>query len=164
PPTIALAKDPEAQARGSLQLAYKIEDDYGVVSAQATFTRKPDGSPRGPAARPLYDAPDFGLVLPQARTRHGVGQTPKDLTDHPWAGAEVAMTLKARDEAGQEGVSQPYEFVLPQRMFIKPLAKALIEQRRVLALDANSRDLVLTALDALSIAPERFTQEKSIYL
>jgi len=43
-------------------------------------------------------------------------------------------------------------------MFIKPVAKALVEQRRILALDANSRDLVLSALDALTIAPERFTK------
>ena len=40
-PTIALAKEPEAQLRGSLLLNYKIEDDYGVVDAQATFERKP---------------------------------------------------------------------------------------------------------------------------
>src|SRR5439155_1699964 len=33
PPTIALAKDPEGQARGALQLSYKLEDDYGVVGA-----------------------------------------------------------------------------------------------------------------------------------
>ena len=37
PPTIALAKDPEGQARGALQLSYKLEDDYGVVGAQAMF-------------------------------------------------------------------------------------------------------------------------------
>ena len=40
PPTIALTKDPEPQARGSLQLSYKLEDDYGVVEAHATFARK----------------------------------------------------------------------------------------------------------------------------
>jgi len=40
PPTIALAKDPQAQVRGSLQLAYKLEDDYGVTEARAIFTRK----------------------------------------------------------------------------------------------------------------------------
>ncbi|MFK4678572.1 uncharacterized protein (TIGR02302 family) [Bradyrhizobium diazoefficiens] len=34
-PTIALAKDPERQARGALQLSYKIEDDYGVTGAEA---------------------------------------------------------------------------------------------------------------------------------
>ena len=50
PPTIALAKEPEAQLRGSLLLNYKLEDDYGVVDAQATFERKPAASdkPRRP--------------------------------------------------------------------------------------------------------------------
>src|SRR5205085_2777943 len=158
-PTIALAKDPEPQARGALQLAYKVEDDYGVVAAQATFTRRAPAQAHGPAARPLYGPPDFALVLPQARTRNGVGQTTKDLSDHAWAGADVVMTLRARDEAGNEGASAPHEFQLPQRMFVKPLAKALIEQRRVLALDANAREQVLTALDALAIAPERFIPE-----
>ncbi|RYE87526.1 MAG: DUF4175 family protein, partial [Oxalobacteraceae bacterium] len=32
-PSITLAKDPERQARGSLLLAYKLEDDYGVTEA-----------------------------------------------------------------------------------------------------------------------------------
>ena len=49
-------------------------------------------------------------------------------------------------------------------MFIKPLARALIEQRRNLALDAEAKPRVLTALDALTIAPERFTPELSHYL
>ena len=38
-PTIALAKDPERQARGSLQMSYKIEDDYGVTEAQRAVRR-----------------------------------------------------------------------------------------------------------------------------
>ena len=47
PPTIALAKDPERQARGSLQMSYKIEDDYGVTEAQAHFAvRAPDARRR----------------------------------------------------------------------------------------------------------------------
>ena len=40
PPVIALAKDPEQQNRGSLLLSYRVEDDYGVAEAQATFARK----------------------------------------------------------------------------------------------------------------------------
>ncbi len=76
-------------------------------------------------------APDFALVLPQARTANGVGQTTKDLTEHPWAGTDVAMTLAARDEAGNEGQSAPLEFRLPERPFTKPMARALIEQRRI---------------------------------
>ena len=40
-PSIALAKDPERQARGSLQMSYKLEDDYGVTEAHARFARAP---------------------------------------------------------------------------------------------------------------------------
>src|SRR5581483_946948 len=116
------------------------------------------------APHPLFDAPDFALVLPQARTRNGVGQTTKDLTEHPWAGADVAMTLTARDEAGNQGSSAPFEMRLPERTFTKPLARALVEQRRILALDAEAQARVLTALDALSVAPDRFGMESGAYL
>ena len=163
PPTIALAKDPEGQARGALLLAYKLEDDYGVVGAQATFKLATE-APNSPAAHPLYQPPDFPLALPQARTRNGVGQTTKDLTEHPWAGVDVTMTLIARDEAGNQGQSAPFEFRLPERPFSKPMARALIEQRRILALDADAQANVLNALDALTLAPERFNMETNVYL
>ena len=74
------------------------------------------------------------------------------------------MTLVARDEAGNEGKSEPFTFRLPERVFTKPLARALVEQRRNLALDAGARPLVTTALDALALAPEKFTPDAGIYL
>ena len=163
PPVIALNKDPEQQSRGSLLLSYRLEDDYGVAEAQATFARKDDAD-NGRATHPLFGPPDFALVLPQARTRNGTGQTIKDLTDHPWAGADVVMTLIARDDGGNEGKSEPFAFRLPERIFTKPLARALIEQRRNLALDAEDRLRVNTALDALAMAPDRFTPEAGTYL
>jgi uncharacterized protein (TIGR02302 family) len=163
-PMIELTKDPEPQARGGLQLTYKVDDDYGVVDAQAKFALKPSATAAKDAPRPLYGPPDAALLLAQQRMRSGVSQTIKDFNDHPWAGADVMMTLIARDEAGNEGRSQPTELRLPQRMFVKPLAKALIEQRRVLALNADARDRVAIALDALTIAPERFIPETAVYL
>lgn len=161
-PSIALAKDPEPQVRGSLQLSYKIEDDYGVVDARAIFERKPSAD--AAKGRPLFGPPDMPLVLPQARTRNGVGQTTKDLSEHPWAGVDVVLTLLAHDEGGNEGRSDPLGMQLPERPFGKPLARALIEQRRDLALDADAKPRVLTALDALALAPEKFTPEAGIYL
>jgi uncharacterized protein (TIGR02302 family) len=162
-PTIALTKEPEVQARGGLMLQYKVEDDYGVTEAHAVFARKSDEA-GSKAPRPLFGPPDFQLSLPQARTRSGVGQTLRDLAEHPWAGADVVMTLIARDEAGNEGRSEPYELRLPERWFSKPLARALIEQRRLLALDADAKPRVLTALDALAIAPDKFTPDAGVYL
>src|SRR5712692_6171739 len=164
-PTIALAKDPERQARGSLQMSYKIEDDYGVTEAQAQFAVRPGDAPKaGAEPRPLFEAPQFSLVLPNARTRNGVGQTVKDLSEDPYAGAEVSLTLTAKDEAGNEGRSEPFNMRLPERLFTKPLARALIEQRRNLALDANQNTQVYAALDALMIAPELFMPETGQYL
>jgi uncharacterized protein (TIGR02302 family) len=172
PPTIALAKDPERQARGGLQLSYKIEDDYGVTGAEAHIgLRLNDAKDAGnkdsdgkAAARPLFEPPKFPLVLPNARTRNGVGQTVKDLSEDPYAGADVTLTLTAKDEAGNEARSEPFKMRLPERLFTNSLARALIEQRRILALDANRNSDVYTALDALMIAPELFTPDAGCYL
>ena len=164
PPTIALTKDPQEQRRGSLLLSYHLEDDYGVIKAEATFARKDGKTAKGEAPHALFGPPEFPLILPQARTKNGVGQTLKDLTDHPWAGAEVTMTLVAHDDGGNVGKSEPVTFRLPQRLFTKPLARALVEQRRDLALDAHAKPVVLTALDALTLAPDKFMPDASTYL
>ena len=167
-PNISLAKDPERQAKGALLLSYKLEDDYGVTEAQAQFA--PRAAKEGGAgddsakAQPLFDPPSITLGLPNVRTRNGVGQTVKDLSENPYAGADVTLTLTAKDEAGNEGRSEPFDMRLPERLFVKPLARALIEQRRNLALDANQKPLVLIALEALMIAPEAFTPELGHYL
>ncbi|WP_063694658.1 TIGR02302 family protein [Bradyrhizobium stylosanthis] len=171
PPTISLAKDPERQARGALQLSYKIEDDYGVTGAEAQIgLRAADGKDatkddtKAAAARPLFQPPQFPLVLPNARTRNGVGQTVKDLSEDPYAGADVTLTLTAKDEAGNEAKSEPFNMRLPERLFTNSLARALIEQRRILALDANKNSDVYAALDALMIAPDLFTPDAGCYL
>ncbi|CAM5310790.1 TIGR02302 family protein OS=Afipia felis OX=1035 GN=NCTC12722_00830 PE=4 SV=1 [Afipia felis] len=165
-PTIALAKEPERQAHGGLSLSYKLEDDYGVTQAQAHIALRDDGADGSAekATSPLYDPIEFALGLPNARTKSGVGQTVKDLSAHPYAGADVTLTLTAKDEAGNEGRSEPFHMRLPQRVFNKPLARALIEQRRLLALDASQKPLVMIALEALLIAPQAFMPESGQYL
>ncbi len=163
PPTIELTGEPQATPNG-LQLSYKLDDDYGVVDAQAIFKLVPRRGTNGHSPRILFTAPEFVLALPQARTRSGVGRTTKSVNEHPWAGAEVSMTLTARDEAGNEGTTAPSDLRLPERAFTNPVARALIEQRRNLALDGDAQALVLTALDALTWEPEKFKIESRIFL
>ncbi len=153
PPKIALTGEPHGEASGALALSYSLEDDYGVVAARGEIT--PLDDPATGDARPLYDAPALPLSLPQLRVRNGTGQTIRDLTSHPWAGARVKLTLVASDEAKQEGRSAPVEFTLPARQFANPLARAVVEQRARLALDANAADRVADALDALTVAPDK---------
>jgi uncharacterized protein (TIGR02302 family) len=159
PPTIAFEGPIKTAARGAMTLTYKMSDDYGVVSAEARIAL-----PQKPGAHPLYDPPKIALAVPPARSRDGVTSSTRDVSEHPFAGAPVTMTLVARDDAGNEGHSAPQETILPGRIFVKPLARALVEQRRVLALDAGAKPQVADALSALMIAPEEFTKDVGIYL
>ncbi|TDR89776.1 TIGR02302 family protein [Enterovirga rhinocerotis] len=159
-PEIVATAPPEVNARGTFNLTYKAKDDYGIASAEARIERAESAGGR----RSLVAAPVVGLQLPPDHRSGEETKTVADLTEHPWAGARIRMTLVVRDEAGQEGTSAPVEFTLPQRPFTKPLAKALVEQRRNIILDPDHRRQVQTALDSLLIAPERFTPEWGIFL
>ena len=76
-----------------------------VGALYARFAARRGDAPKAADARPLFEPPQFTLVLPNARTRNGVGQTVKDLSEDPYAGADVTLTLTAKDEAGNEGRS-----------------------------------------------------------
>ena len=163
PPQIALTDAPRANLRGTLTLSYKIADDYGVASAQADFVDPHIEGAKG-RLRSLVAPPHVALALPPGPGGLGEAETTADLSDHPWAGARVKMTLVARDEGGNEGDSVPIEITLPQKHFTKPLARALAEQRRDLVLFPDERERVETALEALMMAPEAFSTSASVYL
>jgi uncharacterized protein (TIGR02302 family) len=176
-PKISLTKDPERSPRGSLKLFFKVEDDYGVVSAEAKIRRlapKEDTSStawaraeanvkKGP--RPPYERPPaLALRLPRAYPKQAEGQSFHEIGDHPWAGLKVELTLVAKDVAGQTGRSAPIELVLPERRFVKPLARAVIEQRRRLVEDPRDRLRVARAIEALTVEPEEFIDDLQVYL
>jgi len=150
-PGIAFLGEPKRAVNGTLELAYTIQDDYGAASASAVFEQV---EKQAADARPLYDTPDMPLTLPRKNAKDGAAKTSRDLTEHVWAGTLVRATLHAADAAGQEAVSEVKEFRLPERAFSNPLARALIEQRRILALDANKKPHVLDLMDAITLRAE----------
>ncbi|MBI5312898.1 MAG: TIGR02302 family protein [Methylocystis sp.] len=158
PPSIALTENPRNNVRGSMTLAFRATDDYGVVGAEAVFSGPPS------ARRALYEPPRLALALPPGGGGQGEAKATIDLADSPFGGAKLAMRLVAKDAADNEGASESIEVTLPQRRFVKPLARALAEQRRILALDPDSRSSVRTALEALSIAPEAFDTPAAVHL
>ncbi len=174
-PRIALTKDPTRTARGSMKLAYRAEDDYGVASATAKFRKLKETTAdparawaRGEALKgprlPLERPPVMALRLPRANAKEVEGQTYLELGQHPWAGMKVEMVLEAKDVAGQTGESEPVQMVLPERRFEKPLARAVVEQRRKLVADSRTRGQVVKALEALTLEPEGFIDDNTVYL
>ena len=76
----------------------------------------------------------------------------------------VELTLVAKDFAGQIGKSETIEITLPERRFTKPLARAVIEQRRKLVEDPRDRLLIAKAIDALTLEPEDFIEDLQVFL
>ena len=162
-PTIVSTEEPRANLSGSLTLAYRTQDRFGLASARADFARPHEGA--GPAPRTLAPPPQAALELPPTENGVGDARTTVDLSEHPWAGAKVTMRLSAVSISGKTGESAPIELTLPQRMFHNPLARALVEQRRDLILDPDhAPKRVVTALTGLTIAPELFDTPASVYL
>ena len=157
PPHIAFAKPPVKTAHDAVEIAFTAGDDYGVVSARAIIR------PVAKNARAVLSV-DLPLSASSAKT---LSQTVyRDLTGEAIAGAEVSIVLEAKDGAGQVGTSKPAFMKLPARVFTNPLARALIEQRQNLAVGApQARENAELALDALSIAPDKFyPQDTKTYL
>lgn len=159
PPTIAFVGAPEPTRRGGLTITFRAGDDYGVTQAQGVVSL-----PGDLADQALVPPPVIALPLPRGGEGPQELRTTADLAAHPWAGAEVRLTLVAHDAAGQEGRSETLTLTLPQRPFTNPVARALVEQRRNLVFRPHDWRDVRMALRALRIAPELFTPSAGVYL
>ncbi|HMN73831.1 MAG TPA: DUF4175 family protein, partial [Rhodoblastus sp.] len=124
----------------------------------------PEIQGRAVQEKPLVDPPQLSLALPPGANGIGEGRSTLDFSESPWAGARVSFRLVARDEGGNEGATAPISIYLPQRPFTKPLARALVEQRRNLVLAPGQRSRVSAALNALMLEPEKFGVETAVYL
>jgi len=156
PPRVRFTAKPSATEHQATQFAFHASDDYGVTGAKVVIR------PHGSKAKPLV----VDLPLAEASAKSLDQTIYSDLTAHPYAGLMVDATLEARDGAGQIGRSAPMTFRLPALVFTDPLARALIEQRQILAAgDAAARRRVAVALDAFAVAPDKFYAGKDgIYL
>ncbi|MEO0635501.1 MAG: TIGR02302 family protein [Pseudomonadota bacterium] len=157
-PRISWQDVPSTEANGAFNFSYQVEDDYGVTDARALLTLPPDSNLNEDAG--LYELPEFDLPLPRRNTRSGTSKVSKNLTEHPYAGVEIDLTLVATDAAGQEGFSDVRAFTLPQRWFNAELARALVSERRKLALDRDQANRVADMLEALTTGPEMFFEDQ----
>ncbi|AXE66107.1 hypothetical protein BBF93_19090 [Hyphomonas sp. CACIAM 19H1] len=123
-PLIAFDSPPAPGQRDQVEFKWKAGDDYGVTAVElAIRLRVPH--PAAPEAEDRVPVPMPGA--PGARELSATAQL--DLTRHRWAGLPVDVRLVARDGAGQEGFSESLPFILPEKLFLDPLAQAAQEAR-----------------------------------
>jgi len=161
-PVIVFALPPGASKREHLKLAYFARDDYGVEAVRVAIRRTgDDGEAIADAA-----AVELDLALPGIGMKEIEATAYHDLTPHPWAGLPVVIELAAEDAIGQIGRSEPFATVLPARVFQHPVARAIIEQRRLLTVDdgEKGRRKVAFALRDLTSRPMQFYDDKVVFL
>src|SRR5258708_28653557 len=107
---------------------------------------------------------DIPLSLPSQNAKDATGSTYQDLTAHPWAGLPVVVQLHATDATGQTGVSEEVAMTLPERKFQNAIARAIVEQRKVLVTNPDSRALVSRALNAIASVPPQHSEASVVCL
>jgi len=159
PPQVAFVEPPSATTRWATRLQGRVGDDYGVESAAAVI-RLTDAAPEALAREPLT----LPIDLPGRLPTEAEAVAYHDLTPHPWAGLPVTVELTATDAAGQTGRSAPEDFVLPERPFEHPVARAIVDQRRALFHTPDAVPIVADTLEALSLRPDRFRDDVVVFL
>lgn len=149
--------EPPGRAKGSQEtrLPWRVSHDYGVVSLQAELRLRDR-----PEAPPLV----VNIPLPGGAPKSAQGVSQQDLTANPWAGLPVVAKLIGRDAPGLVGESKKAEFVLPEREFHNPIARALMAIRRGLSLHPNDRAAAANGLDPLLMAPDAFNGDLGAYV
>ncbi len=134
PPTIDFAK-PISVDKWSTKIDYVAGDDFGITGVQLQI--RLDGSQLGADMLTDNDEPEVMRIdLPVSGNSRRVTDTfVRDLTSSPWAGMKVRVMLFATDALGQKGRSAVESFLLPERVFNDPTARALIVLRKQLVRD-----------------------------
>jgi hypothetical protein len=176
PPKIAITKDPEKSPRGALKLFFKVEDDYGVVSAESRIKRmrpKEDktatawaraGAKKG--ARPPHERPPaLALRLPRAYPKQAEGQSFHEIGDHLWAGHERSSCRSSPRTCLASPGAAPQSRSSCRAALHQAAGRAVVEQRRRLVEDPRDRPCCgPRASPALTLEPEGFIEDLQVFL
>lgn len=155
-PDIDFASPPEAAERGRLHMAVVANDDHGLARLWVEIRR---------IGAALDEAPlVVDLPLPPGRPRQVGASNWHDLTAHPWAGLPVLVQPVAEDALGQRGAGEVLTLTLPERHFLNPNARMVIEQRRLLTENRNNAPGAMGVLDRLAVEPARFNDDLIAFL
>ncbi|MEP3889502.1 MAG: DUF4175 family protein [Hellea sp.] len=117
---------PKADKRDRLAFTYTFEDDYGVESFELKMRLLTED--------PVLSAKTSTVAIPLSSgsvKRADEADGAIDMTKHEWAGRKVSGQLIVKDGMGQMGESQESFFTVPDKIFVEPMAKAIIEQRNL---------------------------------
>lgn len=163
-PALQLTERPLGDRKGSLTLKWKATDDYGVRKLGAAIEladEQENGTGFESNGVFLFDAPELKLALKRGNAREESGTSRFDLASHPWAGLMVELSMVATDGAGQTGRISPETMKLPERTFVKPLPRALIEQRKQLIVFPERAIHISKLIETMALYPKGLVEQSA---
>ncbi|MFT8719388.1 DUF4175 domain-containing protein [Acetobacter sp.] len=146
-PQVAWGKNPGGEKGGRrTRLPYEARHAYGIGSLVVEMKLTHAG----------LLTKSRVLRVPIPVTGHPVdakGVTTPDLSDDPWAGEEVSATLVAKSVSGKQARSPAVTFHLGSRNFRSPVARAVLDLRKRLALGDEKREAAADDLATLGETP-----------
>lgn len=123
-PTVNFEINPRADKRDRLVFTYSFQDDYGVEALTLDMKRLTED--------PILTSDQESLTIPlgsRSVREADFDKAAMDLTKHRWAGKKVSARLIVKDGLGQTAKSAEVYFTIPDKIFVEPMAKAIIEHR-----------------------------------
>ncbi|GBQ40578.1 DUF4175 domain-containing protein [Komagataeibacter europaeus] len=153
-PEVAWGKDPGShEGEWRTRLPYHVAQPYGIASMHAELV--------------MPDSPRDVLTVPIPLNGHpSVADdvaTP-DLSQNPWAGEDVTARLVASSTSGMTATSAPIRLRMGARPFNNPLAKAVLDIRKRVALHRENRAQAARELLALGQADTMLTHHVGLLL
>jgi len=164
PPTIEFSRAVGVD-KWSTKVEYMAGDDFGVTGVQLQI--RLHGSVLGSDMLTGDDEPEVMRIdLPVPGGSKKVSDNfVRDLTSSPWAGLKVTMMLFASDALGQKGRSSVQTFLLPERVFNDPTARALILLRKQLTRDPRAlRSDVVDGMTLIGNDPKSYRNDPVVQL
>ncbi|PYD63922.1 DUF4175 domain-containing protein [Gluconacetobacter entanii] len=139
------------------RLPYKVSQPYGIASLRVEM--------RLPGDEHVAHARVLSVPIPLNGHPHSAEAvaTP-DLSSDPWAGEDVIATLVATSDSGMSATSAPVHFRLGARVFHNPMAKALLDIRKRLALGRESRFTAGEELHGLGMTSAPMTHSPGLMI
>jgi hypothetical protein len=144
-PRVSFEKRPEAGKRDKLEFSYNLTDDFGVEALSLIIALK-----EAPDEKDRVDVPLPGSSVRNAKME----PAGLDLTKHKWAGKIVIGYLSAVDGKNQIGTSESAEFIAPDKIFVEPLAKAVVEHRSLMLAGTDEYAPIVTDRVNDKVKPE----------
>ncbi|MBS0538631.1 MAG: TIGR02302 family protein [Proteobacteria bacterium] len=163
-PTVEFARSVGVD-KWSTKVEYMAGDDFGVTGVQLQI--RLHGSVLGSDMLTDDDEPEVMRIdLPVPGGAKKVSDNfVRDLTSSPWAGLKVTMMLFASDALGQKGRSSVQTFLLPERVFSDPTARALILLRKQLTRDPKAlRSDVVDGMTLIGNDPKSYRNDPVVQL